>query len=106
MPCACVYIRALPTASASHIEGLNCDLLYYNLVPLLPLERLVSVPLPRGRIPSFPAVEPVTELVTRVWVFRSHSAMVLCDVSCNLLPSPNQAVVLARGVRHHLLCIV
>jgi len=29
--------------SASHVEGLNCDLLYDNLVPLLPLKCLASV---------------------------------------------------------------
>jgi hypothetical protein len=64
MPCTCVYIQPLPSTSGSHVEGLNCNLLLR--VPLLLLECLADRAA-RASIPSFPAVERVTELVPRVW---------------------------------------
>jgi hypothetical protein len=106
MPCACVYIRPLPTTSGSHIEDLNCNLFYENPVLLLPLERLADVLRPRPSIPSFPAVETVTESVPRVGVIRSHLTTMPCDVSSNFLPSLHQAEVPVCGVLHHIVCLV
>jgi hypothetical protein len=78
---------------------------YFYECRFLLLERLAERTA-RASIPSFPAVERVTELVPRVGVIRSHSTTMPCDVSSSFLPSPNQAEVLVCGVLHHTVCPV
>ena len=62
-------------------KALTAAYFYENFVPLLLLERLANVLPPRPSIPSFPAVERVTEPVPQVGVIRSHSTTMPCDVS-------------------------
>ena len=82
-------------------KTLTATYFYENFVPLLPLERLADVLRPRLSIPNFPAVEWVTEPVSRVGVIRSHWTTMLCDVLSSFPPSPNQAEVPVYGVLHH-----
>jgi hypothetical protein len=104
---ALVYIfDPSPRLRVHMSETLTATYFYGIPVPLLLLERLADVLRPRPSIPSFPAVEPVTESVPRVGVIRSHSTTMPCDVSSNFLPSPNQAEVPVYGVLHHIMCLV
>ena len=82
-------------------KTLTAAYFYENFVPLLLLERLADVLRPRPSIPSFPAIERVTEPVPRVRLIRSHSTTMPCDVSSSFPPSPNEAEVPVCGVLHH-----
>ena len=82
-------------------KTLTTTYFYENFVPLLLLERLADVLRPRPSIPSFPAVERVTEPVSRVRVIRSHSTTMPYDVLSSFPLSPNQAEVPVYSVLHH-----
>jgi hypothetical protein len=99
---ALVYIfDSSPQLQVHMSKTLTATYFYENFVPLLLLERLAYVLRPRPSIPSFPALERVTEPVPRVRLIRSHSTTMPCDVSSSFPPSPNEAEVPVCGVLHH-----
>src|SRR5271156_5881430 len=103
----CIYSIPSPQLRGSHVEDLNCDLLFTRILcRFCYLNAWQTCCVPRPSIPSFPAVERVTEPVSRVGVIRSHSTTVPCDVSSIFPPSPNPAEVPVCGVLHHTVCLV
>jgi hypothetical protein len=97
----CIYSIPPPQLQVHMSKTLTATYFYENFVPLLLLERLADVLRPRPSIPSFPAIERVTEPVPRVRLIRSHSTTMPCDVSSSFPPSPNEAEVPVCGVLHH-----
>jgi len=77
---------------------LTATYFYENFVPLCCLNAWQTCCAPRPSIPSFPAVERVTEPVPRVRVIRSHSTTMPCDVSSSFPLSPH---VPGLPSRHH-----
>jgi len=78
----CIYATPFPPPQlrVRMSKTLTTTSFYENFVPLLLHERPADVLYPpRPSIPSFPAVERVTEPVPRVKVIRSYST-IPCDV--------------------------
>jgi hypothetical protein len=102
----CIY-SASPLTSGSHVEDLNCDLLLTRILcRFCYLNAWQTCCAPRPSIPSFPAVERVTEPVSRVGVIRSHSETMPCDVLSSFPPSPNQAEYRFMAFFITLVCLV